>query len=164
MPIIDDILRREGSDYTNHPADRGGPTKFGITLGKLTEVRGHATAANVEALTEAEARAIYEQEYIVKPGFAGIKDDSLRELVVDTGVNSGPSRAARWLQEAAGETADGRIGPKTLAAVNAMDAAALYRKVLASRVRFIGRLIADDPKQAVFAAGWANRLAEFVEA
>ena len=29
--MIDDILRREGG-YVNHPADKGGPTKYGITL------------------------------------------------------------------------------------------------------------------------------------
>ena len=30
--IIDGIIRREGSTYTNDPADPGGPTKYGITL------------------------------------------------------------------------------------------------------------------------------------
>ena len=28
--LIDELIEREGG-YVNHPADRGGPTKFGIT-------------------------------------------------------------------------------------------------------------------------------------
>ncbi len=27
--IISGVIGREGSDYTHHPSDRGGPTKFG---------------------------------------------------------------------------------------------------------------------------------------
>ena len=28
--LIDELIAREGG-YTNHPADRGGPTRYGIT-------------------------------------------------------------------------------------------------------------------------------------
>lgn len=165
MSIIDDILRREGSKYTNHPSDRGGPTKWGITQAVLSEVRGKpASEADVAALTEAEARSIYEARYIRQPRFDQIANAALRDLVIDCGVNHGPGRAARWLQDAAGVTADGAIGPKTLTAVNGADPRVMYCKVLAARVRFYGRIIADDPRQAAFAAGWANRAAEFIVA
>jgi lysozyme family protein len=78
-------------------------------------------------------------------------------------VHSGPQKAARWLQEALGVTADGVIGPKTHAALAATDQDKLCKKVLAARVRHLGRLITNDPEQSVFAAGWMNRIAEFVE-
>jgi len=39
----------------------------------------------------------------------------------------------------------------------------LYSKVLGQRLRHLGRLITHDPKQSAFAAGWMNRMAEFVE-
>ena len=64
--ILDEIIRREGG-YVNHPADRGGPTNFGITaqtLGSWRKLGRPATAAEVQALTETEARAIYRQQYI----------------------------------------------------------------------------------------------------
>ena len=60
-------------------------------------------------------------------------------------------------------TADGVIGPKTRAALAQADQGVLYGKVLGQRLRHLGRLITNDPKQSAFAAGWMNRIAEFVE-
>lgn len=163
--ILSDILRREGG-YVNHPADRGGPTKFGITaqtLGAWRKLGRPATAAEVQALTEEEARAIYRQRYLVEPGFAAITHPALLALLVDAAVHAGPKRAVEWLQSALGVTADGVIGPKTRAALAQADPEALYAKVLAQRLRHLGRLITQDPKQSAFAAGWMNRMAEFVE-
>lgn len=34
---------------------------------------------------------------------------------------------------------------------------------IGQRLRHLGRLITNDPKQSAFAAGWMNRMAEFVE-
>lgn len=86
--ILDDILRREGG-YVNHPADRGGPTNFGITaqtLGNWRKLGRPATATEVQALTENEASAIYRQQYISGPGFDAITHPALLHLLVDAGV------------------------------------------------------------------------------
>ena len=163
--ILDKIIRREGG-YVHHQADRGGPTKYGITaqtLGDWRRLGRPATAAEVQALTEAEARAIYRQQYITGPGFDAITYPPLLHLLADSAVHSGPKRAVQWLQTALGVTADGVIGPQTRAALAAADPGVLYGKVLGQRLRHLGRLITRDPKQAAFAAGWLNRLAEFVE-
>ena len=163
--ILDEILRREGG-FVDHPADRGGPTKFGITAKTLGEWRGlgrPATPDEVRALIEPEARAIYRQRYIPAPGLDAVKDPRLLALLVDAAVHSGPKRAVQWLQTALGVAADGLIGPKTRAALSAADPRPLSAKVLAARLRHLGRLITADPAQAAFAAGWMNRIAEFVE-
>lgn len=177
MDLIGAILQREGwPTYTNLPADRGGPTKGGITLEAWREWTRDdvATAADVAAITEDQARAFYRHRHIDAPRFGEIRDEALRELVVDAGVHHGPRRAAKWLQRAAGVTQDGRVGPVTLAAVNAADSRALYLRVLSFRVRLFGRLVSRDPElararragfelQAIFAGGWNNRAAEFLE-
>ncbi len=163
--ILDEIIRREGG-YVNHPADRGGPTKYGITaetFGSWRKLGRPATADEVQALTETEARAIYRQMYIIAPGFKYITHPALLHLLVDSAVHSGPKRAVQWLQTALGVAADGVIGPKTRAALAQADQGVLYGKVLGQRLRYIGRLITRDPKQSAFAAGWMNRIAEFVE-
>lgn len=163
--IIDDIIRREGG-YVNHPADRGGPTKYGITaqtLGNWRHLARAATNNEVAELTESEARAIYRQQYIIEPGFDKITNPELMALLVDSGVHSGPKQAVKWLQIALGVSSDGVIGPNTRAVMAAADQDLLYIKVLGARLRHLGRLITSDPKQSVFAAGWMNRMAEFVE-
>jgi lysozyme family protein len=174
--VIDNILRREGDRYTNRAADRGGPTKYGVTLATLSEWRGKAcTAKDVEDLGETEAREIYREEYIIRPGFLGIENESVRALTVDCGVNHGVSRAVKMLQQAAHVFPDGIFGSNTRTAVNRMTAAVLYRRLIAERVRFYGQIIAKDPElarvriagydqlQAFNAGGWLNRAAEFIE-
>jgi len=161
--IIDAILRREGG-FVDHPADRGGPTKHGITQATLANHRGQpVNVDDVRNLTEAEAREIYEKRYLRQPKFDRIEYRALQALLLDCAVNHGPVRAASWLQQAAGVVEDGVIGPITLEAVHKMDGDLLYRRVLARRCRFYGRLITRDPSQAAFAAGWAARVAEFIE-
>jgi hypothetical protein len=168
--VLDEVIRREGG-YVNHPADRGGPTKFGITMGTLQRWRGDhpVTADDVCRLTEAEARQIYRQRYVIAPGYAGIKDPQLVGLMVDCCVLYGEDDASPWLQQAAKDlgadlAVDGKVGPRTLAAVNAIAPERLIRRICAARLRKMGRVITEKPSQAAFAAGWSNRLAEFVEA
>ena len=162
--IIDELIRREGG-YVNHPADRGGPTSFGITQRTLSDWRGRpVSAADVQALTQDEARQIYQVLYVDRPQLDRVQDVALRELLIDCAVNHGPARAVKWLQTALGVTPDGVIGPRTLAALAEQRAAELYKRVLAARIVFYGRLVTDDRSQAAFAAGWAARAAEFVTA
>lgn len=88
QPILNDILRREGG-YVNHPADRGGPTKYGITastLGEWRKLGRTATEEEVQALTEQEARQIYFTNYVQRPGLDVIQDQKLLGLLVDTAV------------------------------------------------------------------------------
>jgi len=162
--IITDILRAEGWDtYTDRPNDRGGPTKWGITLKTLSSWRGHeCTAQDVKDLGEIEARAIYEADYVIGPRFDALPK-LLAPMLVDCGVNHGTSRAAKWLQLAVDTTPDGRIGPKTLQAVEAANPVAIYLKVCATRVSFYGKLVTDDPTQAENAHGWNNRAAKWLK-
>src|SRR5690606_41674791 len=57
--IIDDIIRREGTAYTEHPSDRGGATKYGITQSTWDDYwmwqyaeDGSELPANVRDITE----------------------------------------------------------------------------------------------------------------
>lgn len=161
--IIDAIIEKEGG-YVDHPADRGGPTNFGITLAKLKEWRDNpaVTTGDLRHMRRGEAALIYHKDYIEKPGFRHISHDLLRHQVVDFGVNSGPGTAARKLQKVLGVKEDGHVGPVTLAAIRRMGPAKANNLLMAERIKFLGKIVHDDPTQAVFINGWLNRALEFM--
>jgi lysozyme family protein len=162
--IITDILKAEGWDtYTNDPADRGGPTKWGITQKAWAEWRGRdVTPEEVEQITEPQARDFYEAVYIVSPRFNQLPE-RLRAMVIDCGVNHGVTRASKWVQKAVGAKEDGMIGPKTLAAVDAENPIAVYSRISAYRIQLYGRIVSKDHTQAKWISGWNNRAAKWLE-
>jgi len=159
--ILDGIINSEGG-YVNRAEDRGGPTNWGITLITLAEIRGGSvTIDDLKSLTEFGAREIYKYRYIEGPGYLGITSPDLLELVVDTAVNNGRSRATKWLQRSAGVIEDGILGPITVAKVN-LNPKKIYRNLCAERMKAYGALVSQNHSQVVFIAGWLNRLARFV--
>lgn len=162
--IIDGILVREGSHYTNHPADRGGPTKYGITLGRLQTERGkHKTADDVRALTEEGAREIYRDAYFKRPGIDKLPD-SIVEFAMDFYTTSGTWMTQR-LQMLLNDLGfnlrvDGVIGAATAdAARRAVDTMGddFLRALIVERTHFFGRIVANDGSQRVFLRGWVNQ-------
>lgn len=161
--IIDDILEAEGG-YSNHPSDRGGPTKKGITIGTLSQyLKKDVTADDVKNLTDSEIREIYKEKYYQEPGFSFIVDSDLLGLVIDSSVQHGPVTVIRWLQRIVDVNQDGIIGKITESAIESHGAAWLYRKLICIRVGYYFSIIADHPNQSVFARGWFNRIKPFIE-
>jgi lysozyme family protein len=161
--ILNDILRREGG-FVDHPDDRGGPTFRGITQGTLSAWRQRpVTVDELKALTVEEAKAIYRQAYVVDPGYDLIGSQTLLGLVVDCAVNHGVKQATKLLQRAIDVKDDGIMGSVTRAKLAACNYSRVYLRLCAQRVRLYGRIITRNPSQAVFAEGWSNRVADFIE-
>lgn len=162
--VIADILRREGG-FVNHPADRGGPTKYGITAATLGAWRGlnrPATAAEVAALTEDEAALFYRQRVIDRSLFAGVSFEPLRLQLIDFGVNSGNERAVRWLQRAMGLPPESdTLTERLLARVNAAPGVLLNNALVAARLRMVDDWTDDDPTQKDFEEGVESRALTF---
>lgn len=125
--IIEHIIRVEGG-YVDHPHDRGGPTKYGITEAVARE---YGYTGDMRLLPVSVARGIYRRIYFIEPKLDHIEKRSitLAAELTDTGVNMGTEWPIRFLQTAltvfnqSGRlypdlTVDGRIGPVTL---NALD-------------------------------------------
>jgi lysozyme family protein len=163
--MITDILDREGRVYENHPNDRGGPTKFGITLGRLQQERGRATWQDVRDLTEAEARAIYKNAYYDRPKIERLPDE-LEAAVFDFYVNSG-TWAIKKLQQMLNQLGfkcaiDGGIGPETVrqsyACLAKYDAGSVLKLYFEIRREFFRSIVRSNPTQSVFLKGWLNRV------
>lgn len=147
--------------FVNHPADRGGPTKYGITIKTLSSWRKKTcTIDDVKNLTLNEAKQIYKDWY-----WDAVKGDSIRSYVVafslfDRAVNSGAPISIKLAQKVIGVTQDGKIGPQTINALNSFPENTFIEKWAAETRAFYGRLIASDPTQEVFKNGWENRVKE----
>ena len=93
--LIGGLIDREGG-YANHPADKGGPTCFGITE---AVARAHGFAGAMKNLPRDEAAAIYRRLYWLRPRFDQVAKRSWRIAaeLFDTGVNMGPAVATTFL-------------------------------------------------------------------
>ncbi|HET6599205.1 MAG TPA: putative peptidoglycan-binding domain-containing protein, partial [Burkholderiaceae bacterium] len=111
----------------------------------------------VRNLDEAEMRAIYRSGYWMPPR-CELLERKLDVVQFDTAVNMGVGRAVRFLQGAIGCTADGDFGPATRDALARADIALTIVSYCDARAAYYERLIARNPKLAVFRRGWMNRL------
>jgi len=161
--LIDALLVREGG-YVDHPNDRGGPTNMGVTLATLAAFTGAATTADdVKALTRKMAGDVYRDMYWRAPGFDQLGlTHVLTEMVFDAGVHHGPGRATKLLQSALGVTADGVLGPVTRSMAKTLPPIQLAARFMGARLEYLGKIVTNDPRQAVFAAGWMRRVAGLV--
>ncbi|MGE4430177.1 MAG: glycoside hydrolase family 108 protein [Sphingobium sp.] len=174
---LDELIDREGG-YSDHPADRGGPTKWGITQ---AVARAHGYSGDMRLLPLDVARSIYRERYWRAPGFAAVGDiaPSIAGEMFDTGVNMGPAVAVGFLQRAlnalnrngrdyADMTVDRRMGPVTLAALKAFlrirgrgGEAVLLKAIEALQGERYIALAESRPANEAFLYGWiANRLGQ----
>ncbi|MCH9712739.1 MAG: hypothetical protein K0U20_08965 [Proteobacteria bacterium] len=96
--IINNIIRVEGG-YVNDPSDSGGETNFGITI---AVARSYGYTGLMSDMPREVAFDIYSAKYwdAVKADNILLMSEHIAEEVVDTSVNMGPNRAAKFLQRA----------------------------------------------------------------
>lgn len=94
--IINAVIDVEGG-YSDHPSDRGGETKYGITE---AVARANGYKGPMKDMPRSIAAEIYRARYVTRPRFDEVVAISplIGEEVIDTGVNMGPHRAAEFLQ------------------------------------------------------------------
>jgi len=147
------VLLHEGG-YSDHAADPGGKTMYGITEAVAREV---GYRGNMAELPLDLAKRIYKDRY-----WDAVRADelpaSIRYLMLDAAVNSGPRQSILWLQRALGVTADGTLGPVTIAHSFANERN-LPNKLLAQRLRFMTGLNTWPS----FGRGWARRICDLME-
>lgn len=173
--LISAVIDREGP-YVNHPADRGGPTCWGITE---TVARANGFQGPMRNLPREQAALIYRKLYWLKPGFDRVatRAPTLAAEMFDTGINMGVGTATGFLQRALNTlnrqgrdypdlAVDKAIGPRTL---NALDGflkvrgkageAVLVKAVEALQGERYIALAEKNPSQEAFVYGWlANRI------
>ena len=154
--ITDFLLRWEGGYAGN--IDGQTCTMSGVTLNTYRAFYGkNKDCSDLRKITREEWFEIFRKGFYDRVKGDQIRNDSICLLIVDFAYNSGVKTAIRQVQKALGCTADGIIGPKTLAAINAEDADDVFQNIWAQRYWFYWNL-AQKPSKAKFLKGWLNRL------
>ena len=184
MPSVEQIARqivaREGG-YVNDPDDPGRATNFGVTIGTMQSLGmdlnrdGRIDAADVRALTRAQAEQIFVEHYFRKPRLAELPEP-LQASVFDMYVNAG-GNAVKILQRLVSRMGfrtadDGVVGPMTIAAVADAAEAAPDHLVDAygiARRNYYYALADQRPASRKYArskaggkGGWITRAEEFM--
>lgn len=168
--VIDALIARE-SGYVDHPSDRGGPTRWGVTE---MEARAHGYTGDMRQYPKESAREVYLHKYWTAPQFhlVSLRSWALADELFDTGVNMGPKAAGKMLQRVLNVLnrravaypdveVDGDIGKMTLYALDRFISArgpeglAVLLKALNSLqgARYV-EISEANPSQEDFVYGW----------
>ena len=154
--LIQRILVREGG--VADVGDGMGITRYGQTPIWLTQF-------NLPAPTDRVSAAANYLTWIGLIGFHPLVDagDDLADILLDIAVMSNSPKAVKALQAAIGIVVDGVLGPATLAALAAAASRAiLSHLVIAWDMEYQGSIITLNPQRAMYAKGWAKRMAVHV--
>lgn len=184
MPSVEEIaaqiVAREGG-YVNDPDDPGGATNYGVTVGTMKSLGldlnkdGRVDAADVRMLTRAQAQQIFVDHYFKRPRLAELPE-AVQASVFDMYVNAG-ANAVKILQRLVARmgfaaSADGVVGPQTIAAAH--DAATAAPDHFAdaygiARRNYYYALADQRPASRKYArtraggkGGWITRAEEFI--
>lgn len=170
--------RWEGG-ISDHPADRGGYTAYGVSQEFLKDMFASACgrvfltglgfspyfdlAEMKKKMTPLIAARIFCFEFWQGQDLSQWPSQELATVYYDMSVNHGRAGACRMLQQAlnavngAGLKVDGKLGPLTRAAAHKGDRGTAM-KLCELREAYFKKICQSRPSQAVFLKGWLNRV------
>lgn len=153
------VLKWEGG-WANDPNDAGGCTMKGVTIGTYRAYFGKSkTCKDLRNITDSQWDSIFIQKYWNKWSGDAIKNQSIANLLVDWLWTSGVY-GIKYPQQVLGVSADGVVGPKTIAAINNYpNQKELFQKLWNRRKKHFEAI--GKGKNAKFLKGWLNRLNDF---
>lgn len=157
------ILSFEGG-FVNHPNDKGGATNKGVTIatwkkqGYDKDGDGDIDVDDLKLISDDDAvNVILRPHYWNRWKADQINSQSLANILVDWVWGSG-ANGIKIPQQLLGVKADGIVGPKTLAALNAKEPHAFFNLIKNRREQFFNTIVKNNPSQKVFLKGWLRRL------
>lgn len=163
-PYYPQEQKLEGTVFENDPDDSGGCTKIGLTMDDLHEYRldvdqdGDVDVDDMKKMTMEQGGMVLKKLYWDFFQADKIDNQKLAEFIVDSGLNQGRILIAKYLQSIIGVEVDGRIGNKTISALNLMSPTQVYLNLYSLRLKRYADIVQARPSQKKFYKGWMNRL------
>lgn len=141
VELLAPYIRKWEGGFVNDPADRGGATNMGVTIGTF-EVYCHKkgyprpTVERLKKLTPSEWTDILKTMYWDRWQADKIKSQKVANILVDWVWGSGVY-GIKIPQRILGVAVDGIVGEKTLQALNAQDPDKLFQTIYEARRKFL---------------------------
>lgn len=161
LPAFETMIVREGG-YVLHTVagDTGGQTYAGIARNKNPQWPGWAAIDQGSTPPAELVRSFYRAHFWDANSLGDLADQRVASTVFDFGVNAGTGTAAKLAQLVVGTTPDGRMGPKTIAAINAYSPELFLAHYTLAKIARYRDIVRRDRVQAKFLLGWLNRALE----
>ena len=147
---LDLVLKAEGG-WVNHPSDPGGETNLGVTKKVWEEYVGHPVET-MKNLTPELVAPLYELKYW-RPCYGEVLPRGLDFAIFSFGVNAGPGRSVKLLQQSLGLVSDGVIGPRVMQKLRESNIADVIKGFSESRREYYKSLKTFP----IFGRGWISR-------
>ena len=158
--VIPKILKWEGGYAAN--IDGKTCTMKGITLQTFRNHYGRNKNCNdLRKITDEQWEYIFKNSYWDRWKADSIESQAIANLLVDWVFTSGVY-GIRYPQAVLGVVVDGKVGAKTLAAINNHpDKKKLFQQLWERRKRHFETIAANNKSKKKFLSGWLKRLADF---
>lgn len=155
-------LDEEGG-YSNRSNDKGGPTRWGITLKTLTAWRQKkdpsavVTIEDVQTLDQYEATEIAKTEYWDYFELDKCEDQVLALIIFDQSYNRGQGAVARDIQYILGIKVDGVYGPHSKDLFSTINVNTMKVGLVEQCQRAYAHIATLDPGELANLGGWIKR-------
>jgi lysozyme family protein len=159
------LFQAQPEDAGNYVNGRLVGTMRGVTPAVLAAHRGvpavTITEADMRSVTLEEAAEIGATRFYQGTGLDLLPWGPATAALVDVGWGSGPRQAVLFAQRLSGAVADGKVGPKTVAAygnwIREVGWEEATRAVNRMRRDFYALIISRKPQWEIYRQGWNNR-------
>ena len=158
LPAFERMIVNEGG-YVMHTVkdDRGGATYAGIARNFHPGWPGWRVIDQGETPPADLVRQFYRSQFWHPLRLDEVTHQEVASNIFDFGVNAGISTAAKLAQLVAGATPDGKIGAKTLQALNGIDPDLFVARYALAKIARYRDIVRKDRSQIKFLVGWVSR-------
>lgn len=162
LPAYEAMILDEGGYHLHRvPGDAGGDTYAGIARNMNPNWQGWAWIDRGEIPPTQMVRDFYRTGWWVPIRGDEIADQGVASTIFNFAVNTSaygrPAVAVKLAQIAARVTPDGDFGPKTLAAINALDGELFELRYFLAKMTRYAEIVNRNRGQGKFLLGWTNR-------
>ena len=158
------MLNEGGYKLHKVEGDRGGQTYAGIARKSWPNWHGWGLIDAGQVPDAEQVRQFYRLNFWQPLRLDEVQHQRTAAAIYDFGVNAGPVLAVKLAQIVVGTTPDGRVGPKTLQALNEADPESFVLAYALAKVARYRDIVMRDRSQLKFLLGWINRTLKGVAA